>query len=71
MLSGDVHHAYLAEVDFRPERARAPVYQAVCSPFATRSTRARRAIKVAMTRAATTASGVPLARAAGRARASR
>jgi hypothetical protein len=33
-LSGDVHHAYLAEVGFRPGTGmRCPVYQAVCSPF--------------------------------------
>jgi hypothetical protein len=33
-LSGDVHHAYLAEVAFRREvRARSAVYQAVCSPM--------------------------------------
>lgn len=34
MLSGDVHHCYLAEVGFRPGgRPRAPVWQAVCSAF--------------------------------------
>jgi len=34
LLSGDVHHCYLAEVGFRPGRgARAPVWQAVCSAF--------------------------------------
>jgi hypothetical protein len=33
-LSGDVHHAYLAEVGFRPEaNVRSAVWQAVCSPF--------------------------------------
>jgi hypothetical protein len=33
-LSGDVHHAYLAEVAFpRGSGARSAVYQAVCSPF--------------------------------------
>jgi hypothetical protein len=32
-LSGDVHHAYLAEVAFRPSsRVSSAVYQAVCSP---------------------------------------
>ena len=32
MLSGDVHHCYLAEVGFRPgTRARSSVWQAVCS----------------------------------------
>ena len=34
VLSGDVHHAYLAEVAFRPEvAAQSAVYQATCSPF--------------------------------------
>jgi hypothetical protein len=34
VLSGDVHHAYLAEIGFRPgSGVRSRVYQAVCSPF--------------------------------------
>jgi PhoD-like phosphatase len=34
VLSGDVHHAYLAEVGFRREAGiRSAVYQATCSPF--------------------------------------
>jgi hypothetical protein len=34
ILSGDVHHAYLAEVAFRREaNVSSAVYQAVCSPF--------------------------------------
>jgi len=34
LLSGDVHHAYLAEVAFhRDAGAQSAVYQAVCSPF--------------------------------------
>jgi len=34
VLSGDVHHAYLAEVAFpREAGVRTPVHQAVCSPF--------------------------------------
>ena len=34
VLSGDVHHAYLSEVAFpRGTEMRAPVYQAVCSPY--------------------------------------
>jgi hypothetical protein len=34
VLSGDVHHAYLAEVAFRRDAGvRSHVYQAVCSPF--------------------------------------
>ena len=33
-LGGDVHHAYLAEVEYPPEMGvQAAVYQAVCSPF--------------------------------------
>jgi hypothetical protein len=31
VLSGDVHHGYLAEATFRDGDARSPVYQAVCS----------------------------------------
>jgi hypothetical protein len=51
VLSGDVHHAYLAEVGFEigshPGR-RAPVWQAVCSPFRNPlSKKERRAIKFA------------------------
>jgi hypothetical protein len=34
LLSGDVHHAYLADVAFRREAGvKSAVYQAVCSPF--------------------------------------
>ncbi len=33
VLSGDVHHAYLAEVAYPGSPDRAPVYQAVCSPY--------------------------------------
>jgi len=33
LLSGDVHHAYLCEVDFPGAGSRSPVYQAVCSPY--------------------------------------
>jgi len=34
VISGDVHHSYLAAVDFPPGTdARSAVYQAVCSPF--------------------------------------
>ncbi|HEY7949262.1 MAG TPA: alkaline phosphatase D family protein [Solirubrobacterales bacterium] len=34
LLSGDVHHAYLCDVAFRPEAGvRSAVYQAVCSPY--------------------------------------
>ena len=34
LLSGDVHHAYLSEVAFKPEaKVESAVYQAVCSPY--------------------------------------
>lgn len=33
VLSGDVHHAYLTEVAYPGSPDRAPVYQAVCSPY--------------------------------------
>ena len=33
VLSGDVHHAYLCEVAYPGSPDRAPVYQAVCSPY--------------------------------------
>jgi PhoD-like phosphatase len=33
VLSGDVHHAYLSEVAYPGPGERAPVYQAVCSPY--------------------------------------
>ncbi len=33
VLSGDVHHGYLAEATFRDEGVESPVYQAVCSPL--------------------------------------
>src|SRR3712207_8062569 len=37
-LSGDVHHAYLAEVAYpRGSGVRSAVWQAVCSPFRNRS----------------------------------
>ena len=49
MLSGDVHHAYLAEVAFRQSAgARAAVYQATCSPFRNGLTsRERRMVRLA------------------------
>ena len=55
MLSGDVHHAYLAEVGFPRGLGRASraVWQAVCSPFRNPlDTRERRAILAAWTPAA-------------------
>jgi hypothetical protein len=34
LLSGDVHHAYVCEVAFKPEaKVQSAVYQAVCSPY--------------------------------------
>ncbi|MDQ4106721.1 MAG: alkaline phosphatase family protein [Actinomycetota bacterium] len=33
VLSGDVHHTYLAQLELRDPDARSPVYQATCSPF--------------------------------------
>ncbi|MBD0281385.1 MAG: alkaline phosphatase family protein [Thermoleophilaceae bacterium] len=47
-LSGDVHHAYLFEVAFRPEAGvRSAVWQAVCSPYRNPlNARERRAIRV-------------------------
>jgi PhoD-like phosphatase len=44
-LSGDVHHAYLAEVDFpRDAAVRSAVWQGVCSPFRNALNRHERAI---------------------------
>ena len=53
-LSGDVHHAYLAEVAFRrADDVRSSVYQAVCSPLRNPlDARERRVIKFGMTRGA-------------------
>ena len=52
ILSGDVHHAYLAEVAFRrSDGVKSAVYQAVCSPFRNPlNSRERRAIRLATTR---------------------
>jgi hypothetical protein len=66
LLSGDVHHAYVAQarpVDGEPWQA--PVYQVVCSPLRNPlDSRERRAIKLAMTPAAERLGNL-LARAAG------
>jgi hypothetical protein len=66
VLSGDVHHAYLAEVAFRPGAAvQSAVYQAVCSPFRNAlDAHERKAIRFARTRTGR-AIGLGLARAAG------
>ncbi len=54
MLSGDVHHAYLAEVAFpRDAGVRSTVYQGVCSPYRNAlDRRERRMIEVARSRPA-------------------
>jgi hypothetical protein len=63
-LSGDVHHAYLAEVRFRKERVSSRVYQAVCSPFRNPlDAHERHAFRFAMSRFGTWI-GTALARAA-------
>jgi hypothetical protein len=51
-LSGDVHHAYLFEVAFRPEAGvRSAVWQAVCSPYRNPlNARERRVIRFGMSR---------------------
>jgi PhoD-like phosphatase len=66
VLSGDVHHAYLAEVGFpRGSGVRSAVWQGVCSPFRNPlDRREQRAIRTAWTRPAT-AVGRFLARRAG------
>jgi PhoD-like phosphatase len=55
MLSGDVHHAYLAEMAFRrSDEVRTPVWQAVCSPMRNPLGRAERAgIRFALSGTAT------------------
>jgi hypothetical protein len=65
-LSGDVHHAYLAEVGWpRGTGMRSAVYQATCSPFRNPlDDRERASIRFACSRAGTLA-GRLLARAAG------
>jgi len=52
VLSGDVHHAYLAETAFRPGAAvESAVYQAVCSPYRNPlDVNERRAIKAGFSR---------------------
>jgi len=57
VLSGDVHHAYLAEMAFRPEtKVTSAVYQAVCSPYRNPLDRHERlAIKAGFTRPFTAA----------------
>jgi hypothetical protein len=52
LLSGDVHHAYLAEIGFKPEVGmRSHAYQAVCSPYRNPlDDKERRAIRAGFTR---------------------
>jgi len=52
VLSGDVHHAYLAEVGFRPGAGvESGVFQAVCSPYRNPlDEKERRAIRAGFTR---------------------
>jgi hypothetical protein len=66
LLSGDVHHAYLAEVAFRRDaHVRSAVYQAVCSPFRNAlDSHERHMVRFALTRTGL-AIGRALARAAG------
>jgi PhoD-like phosphatase len=66
VLSGDVHHAYLAQIGFRPgDGVRSAVWQAVCSPFRNPlDTREQRTILAGWTRAAGAVARA-LARAAG------
>jgi hypothetical protein len=66
LLSGDVHHAYLAEVAFRREAdVRSAVYQAVCSPFRNAlDSHERHMLRFALSRPGL-ATGRTLARAAG------
>jgi hypothetical protein len=65
VLSGDVHHAYLAEVAFPGSTDRAPVYQAVCSPYRNPlDAKERRVVRWGFTRPFTAFAAL-LARAAG------
>jgi hypothetical protein len=66
LLSGDVHHAYLAEVAFpRGSGVTSRVWQATCSPFRNPlSTKEQRAVRMGFTHAGTVV-GRLLARAAG------
>lgn len=66
VLSGDVHHAYLAQAWFPHDpRIKSPIFQAVCSPFRNPlNAGEQRAVRAANSRAATVAARA-LARAAG------
>ncbi len=65
VLSGDVHHAYVAQADFDGAGDHSPVWQAVCSPIRNPlSAREKRVIRASMTKLAGVA-GRALARTAG------
>jgi hypothetical protein len=65
VLSGDVHHAYLAEAAYPGGAERSPVYQAVCSPYRNPlDAKERRVVRAGFWRAFT-ALAAALARAAG------
>jgi hypothetical protein len=65
-LSGDVHHAYLAEVAYpRGSGVRSAVWQAVCSPFRNPLDQKERNVIRAMCSGAAAATGRALARSAG------
>jgi hypothetical protein len=65
VLSGDVHHAYLCEVAYPGSTDRAPVYQAVCSPYRNPlDEKERRVVRWGFTRPFTAVAAL-LARAAG------
>jgi PhoD-like phosphatase len=67
VLAGDVHHAYLCEVGWPPGEAngKAPIYQAVCSPYRNPlSSKERRVIRAGFTRPFTRVAAA-LAKAAG------
>jgi PhoD-like phosphatase len=69
MLSGDVHHAYLAEVSFpRSAGVGSSVYQATCSPFRNPLDSRERALVRAATKAPARIVARALARAAGAAK---
>jgi hypothetical protein len=52
LLSGDVHHAYLCDIAFRPDAGvQTPIYQAVCSPYRNPlDANERRAIRIGFSR---------------------
>ena len=65
VLSGDVHHAYLAEAAYPGSGERSPIYQAVCSPYRNPLEEKERRVVRAGFRPPFTALATVLARAAG------